>query len=254
MKKTIITLLTLAGVAVAGTTLPENGTEITYTSDLSTGSANGGSYKGVIFTLNPVNDTNRFDYNLASKYTMPSVLELTSITITGRAQNLNDDQTVKDNFSASNLQMVVVDDSTKKIVGISNGTAQSFDTATDAVNRDMEFTFDNVYLTTTATSTTNSKWYRAFFVSGTTAANLTLRSTLADSDFASTPLMAYGSGYSTSNNGGGADWGFVQALSGAVASSAYVPVMTIKTKAVPEPTTAMLSLLALAGLAARRRR
>ena len=41
---------------------------------------------------------------------------------------------------------------------------------------------------------------------------------------------------------------------GASDDNQYVPAMSIVTKAIPEPATATLSLLALAGLAARRRR
>lgn len=238
MKKSLAVLLALTGLATAETTLPEVGTVITYTSDLSTGNEGGGSYAGVIFTLNPVKDTNRFDYDLGAAYTMPTVLELTSVTIEGRSGNYN----------ASALQMVVIDDDTKKIVGISNGDAQGF----SSTNRNMTFTFSDVRLSTVYSSTTNSKWYRALFVSDATADSLTLNGTVSST--VSTPLAAQGDGYSTTNNGGGADWGFVNGTSSAVASTGYVPHMTITTKVVPEPTTATLSLLALAGLAARRRR
>lgn len=237
MKKTLISLLALAGLAVAETTLPEVDTVITYTSDLGTGSENGGGYQGVIFTLNPINDTGRFEYDLGN-YTMPSVLELTSITITGRT-----------GYSNSDLQMVVIDDNTKKIVGISSGTAQGF----DSTDSDMTFTFSGVELSTKASSATNSMWYRAFFVKSTTAESLTLGGTVSNANATSVNLMAQGPGYSTTGNGGGADWGFVNVSSG-VQSTDYVPVMTITTKVIPEPATATLSLLALAGLAARRRR
>ena len=79
-------------------------------------------------------------------------------------------------------------------------------------------------------------------------------------------VLAGGKFYSLGNiaatNGGNgltadnaSNWGLISSQKG-LASTTFAPVMSISATAirVPEPTTATLSLLALAGLAARRRR
>ena len=113
MKKTLIALFSLAGV-VAGATYPEEGTLITFSSDLGTGGSNGGGYHAISFTLNPLSDTGRMDSDLSSEFILPPAVELTSITICGRPSK-----------NEANMRLAIVDASTYEVIALNSNGAQT---------------------------------------------------------------------------------------------------------------------------------
>ena len=247
MKKTLIALFSLAGV-VAGATYPEDGTKITFSSDLGTGSANGGTYHAISFALNPLSDTGRMDSDLSSEFILSPTVELTSITICGRPGK-----------NENKMRLAIVDASTYEVIALNSNGAQTYSAAagSDPVDTPITFTFNNAVLSTVNSATEPQRYIGLFVVhSNTLDTVLTVGSTYdvnsASYDTYGFQFAAKGANYSTTS---ALDWSFANE-SGAVQSSDYVPYLTIETKSlpVPEPTTATLSLLALAGLAARRRR
>ena len=251
MKKTLITLLALAGVAVATETqYVEEGTAITFNSDLAlpNAAADGGTYNGVSFTLNPISDTGRFDSDLADGLTLSPQLSLTSITICGRYKN-------NTSYAEGNMRLVVVDAQTNTVLGINNNGSLGYSTttanATSPADVPVTFTFSDVVLSSSPINETTPKRYLAYFVLNSKIASVTVGETFATETYAFN-VAAHGPGYTNSS---ALDWSLINA-NGAAASSNYVPYLTVTTTAlpIPEPTAATLSLLALAGLAARRRR
>lgn len=217
MKKTIIALMALAGVAAADT----------YTSS-TPDKTNQGSYYG--FTLAPANAT-YLTTDIPADFT--GLLNLDSITI----------QTRSDNTYAS-ARVAVYEYSADHTTGTYLGVSSAADFA---ANTDVEFSFDAITIDPT-------KRYQFLFVN-TTATEL------ASFDAYKAASMQWGVAVTNSfgaNIPGG--WGTYKSNGINSWEGQYIPVVGLTlstpgaTESVPEPATATLSLLALAGLCARRRR
>ena len=217
MKKTLIALLALAGVAAADT----------YTSS-TPDKTNQGSYYG--FTLAPANAT-YLTTDIPADFT--GLLNLDSITIQTRSDG---------SYNAARVAVYEYtgDSTTGTYLGVSSA-------ADFAVNTGVEFTFDSVTIDPT-------KRYQFLFVN-TTATDL------ATFDQYKAASMNWGvavtNSFSTNILQG---WGTYKGNGINSWEGQYVPVVSLTmstpgaTDSIPEPTTATLSLLALAGLCARRRR
>ena len=217
MKKTLIALLALAGVAAADT----------YTSS-TPDKTNQGSYYG--FTLAPANAT-YLTTDIPADYT--GLLNLDSITI----------QTRNDGSYAS-ARVAVYEYSSDHTTGTYLGVSSAADFA---VNTGVEFTFDSVTIDPT-------KRYQFLFVN-TTATDL------ATFDQYKAASMNWGVAVTNSFNANiPQGWGTYKGNGINSWEGQYVPVVSLTmstpgaTDSIPEPTTATLSLLALAGLCVRRRR
>lgn len=217
MKKTLIAIMALAGLAAAET----------YTA--STPDKNGqGTYYG--FTLAPNNDTyltNDIPDNI-------SVMTLESITLLSRS-NVGD--------KCPDVKVAVyaytADSTTGTYLGVStNSTGTAADNTTYTlnfsgitINPNDRYQFLYVQANTTEDLTTFVGYQAAAMSWGTSVTN-SFSTNIPD-------------GWGTYKNNKFNSW-----------EGQFIPVttVTLSTPAVPEPTTATLSLLALAGLAARRRR
>ena len=221
MKKTLITLLALAGAAMAEgenwilSTAPEyNGTE-------------GASYAGVCFTL-ASGDTERFSVTGGE---LTAKVALSSISLTERG-----------NHDLPADRVLYITDSNNTYLGSS--AVFTKETGSDVA----VFDFGG-----TITLNTEETYYAYLLgsadVNGWTAGETTVSS----GQYYSSQLAAAGGSLTADN---AANWGCLTSQKG-LAFTGFVPVMSISVTAlpsVPEPATATLSLLALCGLAARRRR
>ena len=236
MKKTLITLLALAGAAMA-----DEATDVLYTSTSNGTEASNYEAKGFAFNLSGTALTTT---STPSSYDFSDSVTLSEITLTLRdvKNSTNEDKDGK--------HIIVITDSDLKIQGWSSNES---DTATDAEGYEFTWNFANVTLDTDTT------YYAIAYDSG---ASLTKGTTLTQAGEA----MQFGTnGVSNYDANGlsfdGASTGktglmFLNGGSYAIntAQKQYAPNVKIVTKMIPEPATATLSLLALAGLAARRRR
>ncbi len=218
MKKTIIALMALAGLAAAET----------YTASTPAKSGDGaqGNYYG--FTL-------AFDNSTYLTTDVPANLELMldSITLLSRSSGA----------TAAAMKVAVYkytgDSTTGTFLGVSTNTIENA-----AGNTTYTLSFDGI-------TVNSSERYQFLFVNGGTTEDLTTF------DGYKAASMAWGvsvtNSFSAQIPGG---WGTYKGNGINSWEGNYIPVTTItlSTPAVPEPTTATLSLLALAGLAARRRR
>ncbi len=222
MKKTIIALLALGTGVMASdgwvmSTTPEyNGSQ-------------GGSYAGIAFTLGS-NDTTRF--TTTGEAVLSEQVELVSISLTERGGN---------DLAADRI-LYITD---AKNVYLGSSAVYTKDAGTDVA----VFDFGGAI-----TLNTSDTYYAYMMNSAGDDAWVVGETTVSAGQYYSAQLAAAGGSLSSS----AANWGLLNAQKG-LASTAYAPVMSIVTTpavapAVPEPTTATLSLLALAGLAARRRR
>ena len=218
MKKTLIALMALASIATAET----------YTASTPAKSADGaqGNYYG--FTM-------AFDNTTYLTTDVPADLELNLDSITL--------QTRTGNVTTAAMKVAVYeytgDSTTGTYLGISETTLQ--DVAADTT---YTLTFDGI-------TVNSSSRYQFLFVDGNTTADLTTFDGYKEA------AMAWGvsvtNSFSAQIPGG---WGTYKGSGINSWEGNYVPVttVTLSTPVVPEPATATLSLLALAGLAARRRR
>ncbi len=220
MKKTIIALLALSGLAMADTYTAS-------TPEKSSASAQGNYYG---FTL----AFDNADY-LTTNVPADTELNLDSITLLSRSDG-----------SANDMKVAVYEYTGDGTVGTFLGTSS---TVQYAANTTFTLTFDGI--------TVNSSDRYQFLYVNATADDATL-GTFAGYQAAA---MQWGTSVTNSfsqNIPGG--WGTYKSSALNSWEGMYVPVTTVTLStpsvapAVPEPTTATLSLLALAGLAARRRR
>ena len=218
MKKTLIALMALAGLAAGET--------YTASTPAKSGAGAQGGYYG--FTLTFDNAT-----YLTTSVPSNTELNLDSITLQSRS----------DNPTAAAMKVAVYKYESDSTTGAFLGT--SVTTLENVAN-------DTTYTLTFEDITVNSSdRYQFLFVQANTTEDLT---TFAGYQAAA---MAWGTSVTNSfsaNIPGG--WGTYKSNGINSWEGQYIPVttVTLSTPAVPEPTTATLSLLALAGLAARRRR
>ena len=218
MKKTLIALMALAGLAAAET--------YTASTPAKSGTGAQGNYYG--FTLTFDNST-----YLTTNVPSDTELNLDSITLQSRS----------DNSTATAMKVAVYKYEGDSTTGTFLGT--SVTTLADVAN-------DTTYTLTFEDITVNSSdRYQFLFVQADTTEDLTTF------DGYKAAAMSWGTSVTNSfsaNIPGG--WGTYKNNTINSWEGQYIPVttVTLSTPAVPEPTTATLSLLALAGLAARRRR
>lgn len=196
--------------------------------------------KGIAFCL--ATDSDRYTAT-APLYRADFDASLVSIQILARENN--------DNEIPTTLALMVVD-SEGALIGLSSSHTHTPGMLNGFQYTRMISTFS--FDTETAPVTLNtSENYYAYFVSNDVAETLTSDFVLTADNFNSTVSqvgVALHDG--TTYTDDVMHWGTLTGL-GTSSLTAYVPDMTITLKA-PEPATATLSLLALAGLAARRRR
>lgn len=218
MKKTFITMLILAAGAMGET--------LTFSTTDDYSGNQGGSYAGVAFTLNAI-DTQRFT---APEGELTAQVGLTSITLTERGGH-----------DLDATHMLYITDASNVYLGSSSvmSKAEGSDVCV--------FTFDTSITLNTADTYYAYLWKSSdsaieSWVAGTT--------TVDTGKYYSGHLAVVGGSYTSDN---AANWGLLSGQK-ALTANGYAPAMEICVKLVPEPATATLSLLALAGLAARRRR
>lgn len=236
MKKIILPLLAMAGYAIGST---EN---ITYTTT-SIGTGTGGyEAKGFAFNLSGTalkTVSTPAEYDFSESVTLNSIAFNTRKTANGEAKN--------GAFS------IVITDTSANILGWSTNSSSPTDTNTE----DFTWTFNNIVLDTQST------YYAIAYNPDTT--NLTKGSTLTTytkyMEFGTTGVIDHGTDGLSFDDATAGKTGLAFLNSSRIAidtgstnSKRYAPNVTIVTQMVPEPTTATLSLMALAGLAARRRR
>ena len=234
MKKTLLlltlsaSLLGLSYAADSNSTTDERPVTLTFSTEEPAGSNNGGGYQGIVFTLS--NDPSRFSVICNELTDVPSfsTFDLQSISLKVRSGQ---------SWGATGAYIV---DTSNTVLAHANNTIQS------ALGGTMvTFDFDNLTLNEDAT-------YRLFLISTDhlSDADLTVGTTMTAAKYSSRQLAAYDTGSSVTTS----ECGFTRGLAGTTADN-YAPVVSIQGQVlIPEPTTATLSLLALAGLAARRRR
>lgn len=196
----------------------------------------------ISFTLGNNLDTNRVTTTATQGgnplTTIPtfSAVELQSIAL----------KTSGTNWYNFGTKAYIADQATKTVVAISDTTIP-IHTVTGGDTVTFDFTNSNTILSSNTT-------YLLLFVNH----NITPPAVGA-SAIANTNGILYSNkrGYATIGNGLNTDTssqlGFCDSK-GVIQSTANSPIMTITTKNVPEPSVAVLGLLALGGLAARRRR
>ncbi len=218
MKKTIVALMALVSVAAADT----------YTASTPAKSAAGaqGNYYG--FTLTFDNAT-----YLTTDVPADTELYLDSITLLTRSNNA----------TADAMKVAVYkytgDSTTGTFLGLSETTLENV-----ANNTTYTLTFDNILVN-------SSDRYQFLYVAANTTEDL------STFDGYKAAAMSWGTSVTNSfSTNIPAGWGTYKSNGINSWEGQYIPVTTItlSTPVVPEPTTATLSLLALAGLAARRRR
>ncbi|MBQ8478952.1 MAG: PEP-CTERM sorting domain-containing protein [Akkermansia sp.] len=220
MKKTLITLLATAACVMGADEWTLS------TTDAYSGNQ-GGSYTGVAFTLSAT-DTQRFTVEGG---TLDELATLCSITITERGGYDWEDR------------VLYITDANNVYLGASS-TFTKQEGSNDAV-----FTFDDSITLNTANT------YYAYFWKPSDKAYeswVAGETVIGSGKYYSVHCAAVGGSYTGAN---ASNWGLMNGQK-SLASTGFAPVMTIEVSSlsVPEPTTATLSLLALAGLAARRRR
>ena len=218
MKKTIIALMALAGLAAADT--------YTASTPAKSGAGAQGNYYG--FTLSFDNAS-----CLTTDVPADTLLSLDSITLQSRSGSA----------TAAAMKVAVYkyvgDSTTGTFLGLSETTLEN-------VADDTTYT-----LSFNGITVNSSDRYQFLYVNADTTEDLTTF------DGYKAAALAWGTAVTNSFSAqipGG--WGTYKGNGINSWEGNYMPVTTItlSTPAVPEPTTATLSLLALAGLAARRRR
>ena len=221
MKKTIIALIALAGVAAADS----------YTSSTYKKQDQASTHYGFTIALA---DSSWVDTTIPTDVTS---VQLDSVTLMTRNSG-----------SYNDIKIAVYEYTSDGNVGDLLGLSSA---ASFATNSNVEFTFSGSvtlnpasryqYMFVSADSTTEDVDTYNEYKAKATSWGLALTNKESDGNaytYANIP-----SGWGTYTNGTANGW-----------QDMLLPVVTVTTSSVPEPTTATLSLLALAGLAARRRR
>ena len=230
MKKTLITATLIAALATAPAVLAED----SYTIELADGFASGnGNYNGWTMSL-----TDRFFDATASATESPDLGDLSSVLLNSVTINNRTDAGGSQTFGSVYLAVYLysADKTTGTFVGISNNVATNGN-----LNGSNTFTFSDVTLDP------NEQYQYLFVTSNDTT-------TLSTFDGYKSVAHQFGlnvaninatlpSGDGTYKGSGLNDW-----------EGSYMPNVSVGVSVTPEPTTATLSLLALAGLCARRRR
>ena len=205
------------------------GADSDFTSEITSGNAGNGGYNGGTFSLRDA-----FVATNPKLSTAPTIhvhLTLDSITFYTRTSGTQGDNTV---YLA--LYEYTTDFTTGTFVALSENTVTA-----NTLNSALTFNFEDVIIDTT-------KQYQMLFVdSSSTAENVaSFEGYKAHAVSVGISVLQQSSlpgGDGTYKGNGINSW-----------EGNYIPKVTVKTSNIPEPTTATLSLLALAGLAARRRR
>jgi len=234
MKKTFL-LLTLAaflGVACAAdgnSATEERPIMLTFsnTAKEPAGNAGGGSYDGIAFTLS--SDPSRLAVTCEGLTDIPSfsTFNLDSISVK-----------VRTGQSWVDTAAYIIDDATNTVLAHSTNTTGTVGGGTMAA-----FHFDSLTLNV-------NTGYKLIFVDASEINNsaISVGTVMTANYRKNRQLAAFSAGANA------AECGFSNGIDG-FSSTAYAPVVSIQGQVlIPEPTTATLSLLALAGLAVRRRR
>ena len=247
MKKTLITLLMLAGIVCGA----DYSFETTF-ADGAYDANNGANYYGIAFTFD--SDSDR--YTASGGYTgMEQTLYLTSITLTVRYGQ---------QYSMPTDLSLIVTDSSGSVLGWAAGNTQK------STNKGLIDGYTRTYATYKMAdniSVDTDATYYAYFSTADQLEQLiedkgngTL--TLSSSNYAD--YAKYGQALAVTRplpegtvpaytNTETAEWNVLSGL-GTLNHSNFAPVMSVSVTSIPEPTSTTLSLLTLAGLAARRRR
>ena len=237
MKKTVIALLTLAGMAAAEHTF-------TTTNTVETAVSNFWS-NGFALTLDPDADNTRLKTSVTPDGA--SITDYEEVLLTSVSTNLRNLQT------AAGITLALTNAS-GTVLALSDESVSSTDYQTWSFTDTIVSTTETLYFVYTASDNDRIKVGYTLVSGGTGVWDESNKSydmimcgagTLINyGDKAGVPTLAF---LGDNNN-----------RNMTLNNSQYAPIVNIVTKsmtsAVPEPTTATLSLLALAGLAARRRR
>ncbi len=228
MKKTLIALLALGGIAMANTY-----TGITFSND-NTGTGLTSLF-GLTFNLKAASS----DYTVTNTMsdTFPQTLTVTEISF-DKAFVFNKNSRYGSGISSKDVYLYITDES-GTILDISSATAVSASTNSSYAGDAVTFTLDcdNIQANTN---------YRAWFMG--TDSGYTVESTGVKTIITTDNLVELRTTKALGTTGD------LKLLTTAVGGSANSTLSNISIKSIPEPATATLSLLALAGLAARRRR
>ncbi len=235
MKKTLIAIMALAGMATA----TDEFTGFTFS---NTGTGTGlSSMLGFAFTLNATSS----DYSVTNttEFDFPKVLTLTEVSFNS-AFVFNKNSKYGQNIDNKNVYLYITDKD-NAILDISE--AASVVASTDSSNAGGAVTF-----TLDCANIKAGTEYYAWFMGTDSSYSTTSGSDVKTISFTSgetnntVELRSYNKLVATT--------GDLKLLTATDKTSSNNTFAGMTIKAVPEPTTATLSLLALAGLAARRRR
>ena len=246
MKKTLITLMALAGLAIGAESYD-------YSLTLSTGakSNQGNNYYGFTIALGTsygAITTTMGEQLITSMNEDMTQYALNTITLTTRSGN---------NDGADPIKIAIYkytsDGAVGDFVGLSTTSAEY-----PGALKDVDFSFENVTLAA------DTRYQFLFVAADTTVQTLTDMTAEGSTLFSNYQAAAKSWDISVTDNNGGqtltAGWGTYGNNAAGGHAGQYLPcvqlatTVTSKYEYVPEPATATLSLLALAGLAARRRR
>ncbi len=239
MKKTLLLLtlvvsLGLAYAADSNSTNEEQTVALTFSNTGRQGAVDvgndGGHWYGIAFTLS--SELSRLDVTCEGLTDIPSfsTFDLESISIK-----------VRGGKSWADTAAYIIDDTTDTVLAHSTNTTGALSSGTMA-----SFQFDSLTLNV-------GTGYKLIFVNASQINDsyIAVGEVMTGDYRVSREMAAFAAGESTD----AAECGFTDGISG-TAADGYAPVVSIQGQArlIPEPTTATLSLLALAGLVARRRR
>lgn len=245
MKKTLIALLALGSVAMAA----DNASKIlTYTTDTTGVSSNKGNYTGIAFTLS---DNARLNVS-EDVTTATDAFTLTSIQVQTRADK---------GAWGNNACMYIIDED-KTLIAASNYVTADVDAgeyvtfefgettnilASGKANKNQALTLGNTYYAYFGDKNQMGSWYIGVYAG--------IGDTLTYLNASSRGIAVAG----TYQEASASDATMVKIANDlpVLDSTTYAPMIKISgtvNQAVPEPATSSLSLLALAGLCARRRK